>query len=185
MPVFYRPEPHIKLNCVIVDIDDTVARLTLDVKPPYMNPDVVGQKLRLVWNKYHADVKFYSPQFIEPIKPMIELIETYANKHFAEIIFLTGREGVQNGQIRFNTWTFIHENFERYNGLSLPYNDYLFMREPNDFRPNDVVKEEILTKYILPRYDVLMAFDDNEDNVKMFKKHNILTIQPHLNREVN
>lgn len=184
MPAFYKKPFDIKEDCVIVDIDDTVARLTLNVIPPHMNPDLVEQKLRVIWDKYHADVKFYDPQYIEPITPMIELIENYANTNFAEIIFLTGRESGANGKIRLNTWEFIHKNFERFSHLKFHVNRYLLMREPNDFRPNDVVKEELLTKYVLPEYNVLMAFDDNEANVEMFKRHNILTIQPHLNREV-
>ena len=36
-----------------------------------------------------------------------------------------------------------------------------------------LVKEELLTKHILPEYDVVMAFDDNEENTQMFLKYGI------------
>lgn len=184
MPAFYKPPFDIKEDCVIVDIDDTVARTTLNVSPPDMSSQPVGTKLRDIWDKYHKDIMYYDLEYIEPLNSVITLIEAYI--YFTcnpKVIFMTGREDNENGLIRLNTARFISKYFEGYSSPA-KCNEYLLMRPKDDYRPNDVVKEELLTKYVLPEYNVLMAFDDNEENVEMFKRHNILTIQPHLNREV-
>ena len=182
MPMFYKLEPYTqKQNCIIVDIDDTVARTTLNVSPPDMSSQPVGTKLRDIWDKYHKDIMYYDLEYIEPLNSVITLIEAYI--HFTcnpKVIFMTGREDNENGLIRLNTYRFISKNFEQYNRPIYFNYETILMRPKDDYRPNDVVKEELLTKYVLPEYNVLIAFDDNEANAKMFKNYGITTIQPHI-----
>lgn len=182
MPMFYKLEPYYipKQNCIIVDIDDTVARTTLNVSPPDMSLQPVGTKLRDIWDKYHKDVKYYGLEYMKPLHNVINLIEGYT--HYcciSHVIFLTGREDNENGLIRLNTARFISKYFEGYSSPA-KCNEYLLMRPKDDYRPNDVVKEELLTKYVLPEYNVLIAFDDNEANVKMFKNYGISVVKPYV-----
>ncbi len=49
----------------------------------------------------------------------------------------------------------------------------LYMRELNDRRPSEAVKEDILTKEVLPRYNIRFALDDDIKNCEMFAKYGI------------
>ena len=179
MPMHYRLN-FIKKRCIIVDIDDTIGRSTLNVIPPNMDPDSLGKDIRELWNKYHEDVKYYDLEYIKPLHNVINLIEGYI--HYcciSHVIFLTGREDNENGLIRLNTARFISKYFEGYSSPA-KCNEHLLMRPKDDYRPNHLVKEELLTKYILPEYDVVMVFDDNEENTQMFLKYGINVVKPYV-----
>lgn len=49
----------------------------------------------------------------------------------------------------------------------------LYMRELNDRRPSEAVKEDILTKEVLPRYNIRFALDDDIKNCEMYVKYGI------------
>ena len=52
--------------------------------------------------------------------------------------------------------------------------DKLVMRPEDDSKTKDAaLKEHLLKSEILPKYDVVKAYDDKKKNVKMFKAHNI------------
>ena len=54
------------------------------------------------------------------------------------------------------------------------------MRAENDFRSSAEVKRDILLHDILPNYDVLLAVDDEEDNIKMFQSLGITAYKVYL-----
>lgn len=66
-------------------------------------------------------------------------------------------------------WQWIHKH-------NLPI-DYLFMREAGDKRLDSVVKEEILNRDILPRFNPVVAVDDRPAILDVWKRHGLLTIQ--------
>lgn len=55
--------------------------------------------------------------------------------------------------------------------------DNLFMRRRGDFRQDNIVKEIILEFEIKPLYDVAFCIDDRDQVVKMWRSHNIVTLQ--------
>lgn len=55
--------------------------------------------------------------------------------------------------------------------------DFLYMRQRNDFRQDDIVKEIILEFELKPRYDILMVVDDRQQVVNMWRKHGITCLQ--------
>lgn len=54
--------------------------------------------------------------------------------------------------------------------------DHLFMRSGGDKRPDSVVKEEILLRDILPRFNPVVAVDDRPQVLDVWKKFGIHTI---------
>lgn len=62
--------------------------------------------------------------------------------------------------------------------------DYkLIMREEGDFRPDYVVKNEVLEK-LLKTYDFVFAIDDRESNCQVFFEHGIPTLQVYYPEEL-
>lgn len=55
--------------------------------------------------------------------------------------------------------------------------DELFMRPDGDYRPDDVLKEEILDRDIIPRWHPIMAFDDRDRVVAMWRRRGIPCLQ--------
>jgi len=59
-------------------------------------------------------------------------------------------------------------------GLSF---DAIFMRSNNDFRPDFEVKEGMLVKMTGQGFDPIMAFDDRQQVVDMWRRHGITVMQ--------
>lgn len=55
--------------------------------------------------------------------------------------------------------------------------DNLFMRSRNDFRSDDVVKEQILDFEILTRFEPYFCIDDRDQVVKMWRKRGLVCLQ--------
>ena len=64
------------------------------------------------------------------------------------IIIVSGRDAV----CRPETEKWLKDN-------NIPYH-FLFMRNENDNRPDDIVKEEIIDNFILPQYNIKLWIDD-------------------------
>jgi hypothetical protein len=54
--------------------------------------------------------------------------------------------------------------------------DKLYMREGGDQRQDSIVKEEILVNQILPYYNPVMAVDDRDSVVEVWRRYGIYTI---------
>lgn len=159
-----------KKTCIIVDLDNTVC----GVKNPQPLPI---ENTREQWDIFHKKVKFYHPKTLYPIKPVIEIIENFFNKG-VYVIFMTAREDCAKGLVRLNSYRFIKKHFKQFNKPQSFNNDYkIIMRQPNDFRSSSEVKQDLLTKCVLPYYNVIMALDDDENNIQMFSNNNILTLK--------
>ncbi len=55
--------------------------------------------------------------------------------------------------------------------------DHLFMRGTGDYRKDSIVKEEILHREILPKWDIVFAVDDRKQVVEMWRKNGIVCLQ--------
>ena len=85
-----------------------------------------------------------------------------------QIIFLSGRQDTK--QCREDTEKWLKGNL----GLS---EVTLIMRSEGDFRPDDVVKNELYQKYIKDRYNVVCVFDDRDKVVRMWRNLGLLCCQ--------
>ena len=85
-----------------------------------------------------------------------------------KIIFLSGRQDTK--QCREDTEKWLKDNL----GLS---EVTLLMRCEGDFRPDDVVKNELYQKYIKNKYNVVCVFDDRDKVVKIWRNLGLLCCQ--------
>lgn len=163
-----------KDKCIIVDIDGTIA---LDKHGEIIPTDFTREG----WNEFHKHMDMYDADRFIPIWSTINMIKCIVNDSLdtIPIFFVTAREDTGNGKIRDNTLKFIAEYFNWVVG------EQLYMRAENDFRSSAEVKRDILLHDILPNYDVLLAIDDEEDNIKMFQSLGITAYKVYLGDRVN
>ena len=109
-----------------------------------------------------ADKCLYDSPLIGPIS----IVRAQKMTGTCDVIILTGRR--EEGRTQTEEW------LKTYN---VPY-DRLFMRGENDFTKSDTFKEKILETFILPKYNVLFAIDDDNKCVKMFRRNGIICLQP-------
>lgn len=148
------------MKCIIIDLDGCLFKNNDSIKFIPQNND------REEWDKYHA--KYYTDHEIIDENILEILIANYKNKY----IFLTSREDREN--VREITKTIL-DKIVLYieSTLSLPLYtlDYeLLMRENNDFRSSEIIKEELINKYIKDKYEIKLAVDDTISNIKLFRK---------------
>ena len=83
------------------------------------------------------------------------------------VIFLSGREATDVAKKQTLEW--------------LSKNGYgdclLYMRNKGDYRPDEVVKNEIYNLFIKPNYNVVTVFDDRDKVVKMWREHGLMCCQ--------
>lgn len=147
---FY-PTSDDKINCVVVDLDGTVAlhngRYTFD------------------WSRVSEDI---------PNTPLVNML-TNLNLTY-HIIFLTGREGTE--ECRKNTEEWIRKTFYDNTHCEGSLSGWhLVMRKEKDFRHGDTVKEELFHTEIEPKYNVIAAFDDSNKICNMWRNLGILCCQ--------
>ncbi len=100
-------------------------------------------------------------------KPISHIVSVCrAMHHVAQVIFVSGR----SDRVRNET---VHQL--RKQGL-LP-SAGLYMRKHGDRRTDDVIKLEILGERRAKGYDVLMAFDDRDRVVKMWRANGVPCLQ--------
>lgn len=109
-----------------------------------------------------ADKCLYDTPLIGPIS----IVRAQKMTGTCDVIIITGRR--EEGRIQTEEW------LKTYN---VPY-DRLYMRGENDFTKGDAFKEKILKTFILPKYNVLFAIDDDDKCVKMFRNNGLICLQP-------
>lgn len=137
---------------IIVDIDGTVADITHRLSHIEKKPKD--------WNSFFDEV--------DGDKPIQEVID--AVKHLSEkynVVFCTGRKDA----VRSKTETWL----KKYFGTGFKFQ--LLMRRNNDFRSDDIVKPELLSKAGIKPEDVAIAFDDRSSVVKKWRSLGIKTFQ--------
>lgn len=83
------------------------------------------------------------------------------------LILISGREEKYRDITEY--WLRTHELFS--------YRLALLMRATNDNRPDDVVKEELYTRFIAPHYTVTYVFDDRNKVVAMWRANGLTCLQ--------
>lgn len=97
-----------------------------------------------------------------PMSHVVELV-IILSRTYSPILFVTARpfeyESATRGQLR---------NF------GIPGDTYrLYMRPNGDYRPDAVVKEEILDRILAEGFEPIMAFDDRDSVVAMWRRRGI------------
>lgn len=139
-----------KQDCIICDLDGTLC--LHQGRSPYDLSKVLEDK---------------------PNEQLIKIL-TALNMQYP-IIFLSGREDTDN--CKNDTITWISNNYmSKISDSSLKGWD-LKMRNKNDYRPDEVIKEEIYHSEIEPHYNVLCVFDDRDKVVKMWRDLGLLCNQ--------
>lgn len=171
----------IKPKCIIVDIDQTICN------EPFEG-DLPQESSRELWDEYHKTRDFYNPQIYKPIQEVVDLIQGYYLSCFIKpfVFFLTARENTCDGKILLNTYRTIRKTFHSFRDVRDFGNKYIvLMRDENDYRSSQEVKQEMLENYVLPCYTPILAFDDDSSNAKMFTDNGITTLQVHANIKDN
>lgn len=155
---------------VICDIDNCFAdsREWFKIVPP-ANDDREG------WDNYleHDDLCTANKQVVDLVCATAEILPVF---------FLTGREDRKNN--RKNTMQQIKEYSRGIIDLEAPLTEHrLYMRSEFDYRPSDVVKEEMLVEMVKNGLMPIVAIDDEERNCAMFKKYNIPTVLYDINEQ--
>ena len=146
---------------IIFDIDDTL------VSNPDFTKYIPEINTREAWDLYLKKIDYY--RHAKCNYNMVNLLRLLAQKY--KILFVTSRENDPNDYVLDNTYITIH------NMIDLKNIDYaLYMREYNDFRPSWKVKEDLFTVHNINPKDVMVAIDDNIDNINMFKRYGINTM---------
>lgn len=135
-------------NCIIVDIDGTLAHM--NGRSPYdyskVGTDIVDENVRDVVLRYYSrDV-------------MMEIPDTY-------IIIVSGREDA----CRAETEKWLQDN-------RIPYDEF-YMRQTGDNRNDAIVKKEIYEEFIKPRFNVRFVLDDRDRVVKMWREEGLKVLQ--------
>lgn len=135
--------------CYIVDIDGTCADLT------HRLWFIQGEKKD--WDGFFGAVSEDKP--IEHMQKVVCALEDYA-----DIVFVTGRPE------RTRTDTVAWLDLHLFNNTGMMK---IYMRQDGDYRPDHQVKSELLSAIILDGFEPIMAFDDRDQVVEMWRANEI------------
>ena len=135
-------------NKVVFDIDGTLS--------------IVGDRLKCLnnkdWDQFYA--RCSEDEVNEPVAALLR------NLYYCgyDIVYVTGRREI----CRKDTLEWLRAN-------KLPnVSTSLFMRKNKDYRPDTVVKLELVSDFI---GDILMVFEDRSSVVKEWRRHGITCLQ--------
>lgn len=101
-----------------------------------------------------------------PNSPVVTTVQALAaHSEISAIIVISGR----HEQARQLTLSWLDRH-------SIPH-DELFMRADGDFRPDEVVKQELFEEMVEPYYRVLGVLDDRDRVVKMWRRLGLVCFQ--------
>ena len=100
-----------------------------------------------------------------PNNPLVDLLRVLSGS--VDIIFFSGREGTK--QCREDTAKWINDN------VNIPYQ--LYMRKDKDYRPDEVIKEELYNEIIKDNYYCVAIFDDRQKVVNKWRSLGLLCCQ--------
>lgn len=102
----------------------------------------------------------------------VESVANIARSYPHNVIIVSGRENTELG--KYNTVSWLSAHFIYYT--------HLYMRSEKDYRPDEVIKQEIFYKYIKDKYYVDYIIDDRDKVVKMWRNLGLLCLQPWDNK---
>lgn len=139
-------------SIIIFDLDGTLVNISLrrahlEKKPPD-------------WKSFDSDIGTDTLN-----TPIFELYKILWDARRHDLVIISGRKESQRDQTeKWLTWN------------SVPFRE-LFMRASGDFRPDHVVKEEILHALVKEGCRVLFVVDDRQQVVDMWRRHGITCLQ--------
>lgn len=101
----------------------------------------------------------------KPNDLLVDLLRVLSGS--VDIIFFSGREGIK--QCREDTAKWINDN------INIPYQ--LYMRKEKDYRPDEVIKEELYNEIIKDNYYCIAIFDDRQKVVDKWRSLGLLCCQ--------
>lgn len=134
------------MRCYLFDIDGTLADCS------HRLPHI--QKEPKDWRAFFAGCEKDAP-----IRHVIDICHSLALKH--PIVLVSGR----SDECKAATATWLQRN-------GVPYHE-LYMRQAGDHRDDDVLKSELLDKILADGYQPVMAFDDRDRVVKMWRSRGV------------
>lgn len=140
------------MRCYIFDVDGTLADLSHRLHFIKPKLDVQGNLPAKDWKLFFA-----ACSDDKPITHVIELCRDLVP--LAPVVFVSGRS--DECRAATEAWLLKHVGTA---------GTYLFMRKEGDHRPDNVVKEELLIELRARGYQPVMAFDDRDQVVKMWRK---------------
>lgn len=141
--------------CYVFDIDGTIADLSHRLHHISDDFDALGMKKKKDWNAFFAEVHNDAP-----IPHIIELARDLASAG-KQIVYVSGR----SDQCRSPTAAWLLGN-------NLPAGQ-LYMRKAGDFRTDNIVKGELLARLAADGFHPIMAFDDRDQVVKMWREKGV------------
>lgn len=96
------------------------------------------------------------------------------------VLFVSGREGTE--QCYNDTFEWLKENLDEtiYHKPTMFSDGYMFslkMRPAKDYRPDEIIKQEIYDNQIKGKYDIISVFDDRNKVVNMWRNNGLLVCQ--------
>lgn len=141
--------------CYVFDIDGTIADLSHRLHYISEEFDDQGMKRKKDWNAFFAGCHKDAP--ITHIRTLL----TDLAKAEATVVYVSGR----SDQVRDETmaWIIAH---------GFPVGN-IFMRKEGDHRPDNLVKAELLDELVDDGFRPIMAFDDRDQVVKMWRERGV------------
>ncbi len=167
------------MRCYLFDLDGTLANIDhrlhfiradvpkpglTDSSKPYTAADVQLTEFRADWDSFYAACVGDAP-----ILPLCHLVHSLLLKE--RVIFVSGRSEVVREQTL--NWLYQYVAPPAYiKGRCL-----LFMRKDKDHRQDHIIKAEMLDEIVAGGHEVIMAFDDRQQVVDMWRSRGIVCAQ--------
>ena len=127
-------------------------------------PKDIGNN-RELWDEFQSKVNL-----VKPNKPVINLC--VATVEILPVVFLTGREDRHDH--REDTIKQIEEFSE--GKIKINNDNRLIMRKEFDYRPSEIIKNEMLVGVVKEGLIPICAIDDEVQNCELYKRYNIPTV---------
>lgn len=143
------------MRCIIVDIDGTLSNID------HRLHHVLGMKPN--WEKFFGELGKDKPH--EEIQ---RLVQIYSQTGF--VVYLVSARP-EDYRLQTEAW------LEKHN---VPF-DFLFMRKKGDYRPDPIVKKEILDREFKDKSIIEFVVDDRPQVVEMWRENGlrVLAVNPH------
>lgn len=151
---FIKPHDSRFSDCIIVDIDGTIAK-----------------------NDNHRDWYDYSKVYDDKVNhDVLQLIDAYCKyyPHF-DLFFVTGREGTEICIRETQRWL-KDKVLSDYPSIENAYAN-IYFRTEKDFRPDHEVKNDIWKLVFENRYNIQIVFDDRKNVVDMWRSLGLRCMQ--------
>jgi hypothetical protein len=152
-----------KTPIVIYDCDGVLCDATLFKGQPKWEEQngetLPHDEYKEKWDEFYSHI----PEF-SPIQPVIDTAIGLSVRY--PIFIITGRP--EAFRLPTRIWL-------GYHGIRC---QKLLMRRDEDRRAPHKIKRDILEQEILPNWNPVLAFENNEETIEMYQQHGILTYAP-------